>query len=405
MPAQYEYRALTDSGLTQTGIVAAVNDQQVLDYLSEQRLTPISIKPAKKRRTLSLWGFFKGTQYENLIIFTNNLNTLYRAGIPMLRALSILRIGPREGRFDIAISQIRLSLQSGKPLSEAMAEFDDLFPRFYIASVVAGEESGKLDDVFDQLSLILEKELELTRQIKSGIRYPLIVISTLAAAFVVLMTYVVPKFIDFYGSFDAELPIFTRTLIATSNFFTHYWIGILAVIIAGALGFRKIASYERVALRIDRLWLRLPIVGSLVIKGNVARFAMMFSILLRSGLPIIKALDILIDSIKNSAIALEIRKIQELLQEGKEGHLLSGGFAFMPAMALQMLVIGLESGSQEKMLAEVGQHYSKQVQYASRHLTAIIEPILTLVLGVFVLMLALSIFLPMWNLIKVFSGP
>ncbi len=405
MPVEYKYRAVAGNGQPQSGTITAESNQQVLEYLSEQHLLPVSIKVVSKRPLFSLWGFFRGSQYDALIMFTSNLSTLYKAGVPLLRALSIIRIGGRQSRFNYAISQMRLSLQSGKSLSSAMAEFDDLFPGYCTASVAAGEESGKLDDILDELTLMMEKELELTRQIKSGVRYPLMVVSALLAAFVIMMTFVVPRFVEFYGAFNVDLPLFTRLLIGVSNAFDRYW-PVLPVLIAAAIfGFHKATSNEKARLAVDRFLIRLPVIGKLVIKGNVARFALMFRILLKSGLPIVKSLDILNGAIKNSQVAREIMKIRDLFREGRDDLLTSENFAVFPELALQMMSIGLESGSLEKMLTEVGRHYSKEVQYMSRHLASILEPILTVVLGGFVLILALAIFLPMWNLIQVFRGP
>jgi len=404
MPTQYKYRAVSEDGRTHEGLFTAERNQQVVDHLAEQQLLPVSIELVRPTAPFSFWGFFGGAHYEDLIMFTNNLGTLYRAGVPLLRALSIIKIGAPDSRFNYAVSQIRLSLESGVQLSNALSEFDDLFPKFYIASVAAGEESGKLDEILEQLAAMLERELELTRQIKSGVRYPIMVVIALIAAFVIMMAYVVPKFVDFFSAFNAELPIFTRMLIATSHFFAAYWPILVSLVVIGVFSFRKAARHEKSRLAIDGAMLKLPIIGRLIIKGNVARFSLMFRILIQSGLPIVKSLEILTGSVKNSVIAKEIGRLKLLFAEGKDNRLMKEEFVCFPEMALQMISIGLESGSLERMLDEVGRHYAKEVHYTSSHLTAILEPILTIFLGGFVLLLALSIFLPMWNLIKVFRG-
>ncbi len=404
MPAQYKYRALADDGKAREGIIAAENTDQVVEYLSKQELMPITITPFDKRKSFSLWGFFRKTDYENLILFTNSLLTMYRAGIPFLRILSIMQVGPPGSRFNQAIQQIRMDVQSGKTLSQAMARRDNLFPKVYISCITAGEESGKLEDILGELASILEQEMELSRQIKAGLRYPLIVITAITTAFVVLMSYVVPKFMEFYTGLGAELPLPTRIVIGISDIFSEYWAVLLAVVIGVVLSFRKLVSTEQGKLWVDRKLLKLPVFGNLILKGNIARFTMMFRILFKSGLPIVKSLEILRESVKNSMVGLEISMMGELFRKGKDTALASDQFAFFPELALQMMAIGLESGSLEGMLREIGQHYSKEVKYTSRQLTSILEPILTLVLGVFVLILALAIFLPMWNLVSVFKG-
>ncbi len=404
MQSRFKYRAAAGDGETKTGVLLADSPDQVLEYLTEQELVPIAVEPAPPRRGFSLLGFLRSGNYERLITFTANLTTMYRAGIPILRALTLIKIGPANGRFDRAINDIRLAVQSGRSLSSAMEAHDDLFSRVYVASIAAGEESGQLDDILTELRTMLEDELELTRAIKSGVRYPIMVISALAAAAAVILFYVVPKFTDFYNQFNAELPLPTRMLIGLQGALAKYW---PALLIGGVLcGFlaNRLISNERGKIWLDRQFLRLPVFGNLIIKGNIARFSMMFHILFRSGLPIIACLDILADAVKNSAIAGEIRQMGNLFREGRDSRLAEHEFRYFPPLALQMMTIGLESGSLAEILKEVSTHYAKEVQYTSRQLTAILEPILTLVMGIFVLILALAIFLPMWNLIKVFNG-
>lgn len=404
MPDQYKYRGVAGDGQTHRGTISASSEQAVLEFLQDQQLTPIRVEPIERRTGLSVWGFFRTRQYEDLISFTNTLRTLYRAGVPLLRALAVIRVGSGANPFNEAIEEIRLSVQSGRTLSGAIADHSSIFPPIYSLSVAAGEESGKLDEVLEQLGSVLREELEITRQIKAGVRYPVMVVGAIIAAFVVLLTFVVPRFVAFYAAFDAELPIFTRLLIGTSNLFAEYWPIGLGLLVVGVIGLRKAALYRPTRVVMDRWMLRIPIIGDLIIKGAVARFALMFRTLLRSGLPLVRSLDILVQTIKNSAIAAELDDLKETLQTGRDAELLDMKRKYLPDLALQMIAIGLESGSLDTMLHELGDHYSKEVRYTSRQLTALLEPILTLVMGVFVLMLALAIFLPMWNLIQVFKG-
>ncbi len=404
MPEQYKYRGLASDGQTHEGVITATSEEAVIEFLRDQQLTPIRVNAASRRSGLSMWGFFRSRQYEELIAFTNTLRTLYRAGVPLLRALSVIRVGSGTNPFNQAINRIRLSVQSGHTLSGAIAEHRSIFPPIYSVSIAAGEESGKLDDVLDQLGTVLREELELTRQIKAGIRYPVMVICAIVAAFIVLLAFVVPRFVAFYSAFDAELPIFTRLLIGTSELFSSYWPIGLGLLVAGTLGIRKAALYPLTRAVMDRWMLGIPIIGDLIVKGSVARFALMFRTLLRSGLPLVRSLDILIQTIKNSAIAAEVSELRDLLQSGRDAELLDMKKTYMPDLALHMMSIGLESGSLDTLLKELGDHYGKEVRHTSRQLTALLEPLLTLIMGVFVLLLALAIFLPMWNLIQVFKG-
>ena len=403
MPEQFKYRAVNSEGRFRDGVITAQNIAQVEEFLQAQRLIPIKVSRVGDQRPFTLFGFIGGADYEKLIQFVSSLSTMYKAGIPLLRALNIIKESKTDARFAFIIDQTSISVQAGKPLSEALAEFPEMFSSVFIACIAAGEESGKLDATLDELAMMLEREMELTRNVKSAVRYPLIVIGVIALAVVVLMTFVIPKFVHFYGAFGAELPLPTRILIGASGIFVNYW---WAVLLGGAgigYGIYKLLTNPEGRRWFDEKVLATPILGPLIVKGNVARFSMMLRIMYKSGLPLMKSLEILIGTIKNTAIANEVQKLAELFQNGQPVNENITEFRYFPPQALHMISIGLESGNLEHMLGQVGEHYTKQVLYASRNLTAIIEPILTLVLGSFVLLMALAIFLPMWNLVKVFN--
>ncbi|MFC1475332.1 type II secretion system F family protein, partial [Candidatus Zixiibacteriota bacterium] len=361
MTTTYKYRALNRDGSQKQGKMAAESKTQVTGYLIDHNLTPIKIEEVKNRLSQTVLNLFKKTDYEALIMFTNNLRTTYKAGIPLLRALSIIKVGPEGGRFNSAIEKIRFDVQAGKSLSNAMDEHQLLFTPVYSQSIAAGEESGKLDDILDELALILEKDMEITRLIKSGLRYPIIVFVLIGFAFVVLMTYVMPKFIDFYSSFNADLPLPSQIMIATSNLITQYWPILLVSIGLIIFGIKAFIRSESGRLFVDKQILKLPVFGNLIIKGNIARFAFMFRILFKSGLPIIKSLNILSESIKNRSIGIEIKKLEELFRRGSESEIVTSELKYFPDLSKQMIAIGLETGSLDNMLEEIGNHYSKEV--------------------------------------------
>lgn len=404
MPAQFKYKAIAGDGASREGVITAVSSAHVEEFLTQQDLIPVAIKEIPERRPIMLFAMLKGQDYELLISFTNQLATLYRAGVPLLRALALIRIGKVRNRFNFVIDQLRMGVESGRQLSEVMADYPDIFSGVYIAGIAAGEESGKLDLVLDELSAMLEREMEIGRQLKMATRYPIVVVTVILLAAAAMMTWVIPKFMEFYGAFNADLPLPTRILIGASTFTTRYWPIVLGILVAFGFGFKKLLEHKQGRRWFDRKMVELPIFGDLVVKANVARFCLMFRILFRSGLPVIKSCEILVATVKNTAIAAEITALEELFRKGQEISLNTGQFRYFPEMALQLMSIGVESGSLERMLEECGTHYSKEVMYRSRQMTQILEPILTVVLGVFVLIMALAMFLPMWNLIKVFKG-
>ncbi|MCP4706579.1 MAG: type II secretion system F family protein [candidate division Zixibacteria bacterium] len=404
MSETFSYKARNNSGKKLSGVLQADSPNRAANILAEQDLIPIEIKAIETLAKPGLFGFMKGKMYESLIIFTRNLSTLYKAGIPILQSLSIIKVGPIDGYFNKAIEKIRDLIRSGTSLSEAIAEFPDIFPEIYKSAISAGELSGKLDSILDSLSFMLEKDMELNRQIKSSVRYPVMVLLAIVAAFGVLITFVIPRFVGFYAKMGSALPAPTKALIWLSEFLGNYWIIVIAAVMAIVFILKKIYSSTSGRLFFDTTFLKIPIFGDLIIKGNIARFSHMLRILIASGIPLVKALETLSGVIKNSRLSSEIRILSESFREGREIANLASNLHFFPDMALQMVKIGTESGALESMLSEVANHYTREVEYKSRHLTALLEPILTVVLGIFVLIVALAIFLPMWNLISAIKG-
>jgi type II secretory pathway component PulF len=404
MPKTFSYTARTLDGKKRAGTIQAEDSARVAVILSEQQLIPTEIKSQKSLGKRGLFGLMESRTFEELIIFTRNLATLFRAGIPILRSLSIIKIGDSNSYFNQVIKEIRDNVQSGRALSDSMADFPKIFPQIYSASIAAGEYSGKLDLVLESLGVVLEKDLELHRQIKSSLRYPIMVVSAIAAAFIVLLVFVIPRFMHFYSMMGAELPLPTQMMIWMNHIVTNYALFIVVGIIALIFLLKKIYSTSAGRRFFDLKFLQAPIFGDLIIKGSVARLSYMFQILIKSGLPIVKSLDMLADVIKNSVFSNEVRLLGEAFREGKESSILSGKMVFFPEMALQMIMVGLESGALEKMLEEIATHYSREVDYKSRQLASLLEPILTVVLGIFVLVVALAIFKPKWNLIQLFRG-
>jgi len=401
MSIRFKYKAVSHDGREQAGVITADSSGSVEEFLRNQQLVPVAIKEQKTRPPFSLFGFLKGGHYEKLIMFTSALATMHRAGIPILRSLSIIRVGDKEGRFNEAIDHLRTDIQAGKPMSEAMREYPDLFSDVYVACIAAGEESGRLDQTLEQLSRMLERESELTRQLKAGLQRPLLVIFAIVGAVVVLMNLVVPRFVSFYQTFSADLPLPTRILIAASNLATNYWPVALGLTIAAAFGFRALLQNETGRLWFDGRLLKLPLFGDLIVKGNFARFSLLLRILINSGLGIVNSVQILAGTSRNTVLAAEIRSLSAMFEAGREVDANSEELPHFPKQALYMLAVGLESGNLDAVLGEIGDYYTRQVIHTSSQLTSIIEPILTFVMAGFVLVLALAVFLPMWNLIRV----
>lgn len=399
----WTYRARSLSGEAVTGEIEGETREQVIETISDQGLIPTVVKPRPERTSFAaVVGSFGSANREKLIIFTRELKTLYRAGIPLLRALTIIERSGRELGLTNELAGIKSDLHAGLTLSKALARYPKTFPQIYVSSIAAGEASGTMDEVLDQLALLIEKEMALSRQVKSAIRYPAMVIGAIGCAMIVLMTFVIPRFADIYGRYGAALPLPTQIVVGTSRFFVSYWYLFAAFLAIMVVALKKHLATEQGRLFWDEWFMRTPLIGSLIIKANAARFAVMLKILFRSGLPMVSCLQILKETIANRAIGREIGIMADSFERGQEiGHDHSE-YRFFPAMALEMFKVGLESGSVETMMDELAGHYELELEYKSRHLTEMLEPILTLVIGCLVLVLALAIFLPMWNLIQIF---
>lgn len=403
MKQVWTYIARDSRGNRFQGDIEGDSREAVLEAISERGLIPTNIRPrAEKASLATIIGNFGSANREKLIIFTRQLKTMHRAGIPLLRSLSSIQKGARELGMAEEIEGIIGNLQSGMTLSKTLAQYPKKFPPIYIASIAAGEASGSLDEVLDQLAALIEKELVLARQVKSALRYPLLVVGAIVSAIIILMTFVIPRFSNLYGRFGADLPLPTKIVIGVSHIFSSYWFVLLAVAGLAVLALKKILSTRRGRLKWDEMVLNIPIIGDLVIKANVARFAAMLKILFKSGVPMVACLNIIRDTASNKVIAEEVEQLSHSFERGQEIGPDPAKYRFFPTIALDMFQVGLESGSVETVMEELAAHYETELDYKTRHLTALLEPVLTVVIGLMVLILALSIFLPMWNLIKVF---
>ena len=399
----WTYTARDSRGNQFQGEIESESRELALETISDKGLIPTRVEPKSEKTTLAAaLGNFGSGNREKLIFFTKQLMTLNRAGIPLLRSLSCIERGASEIGMKEEIEGIQKQLQSGVALSQALSAYPSKFPPIYVASIAAGEASGTLDEVLRQLAILVEKEMVLARQLKSALRYPVMVIVAITLAVFALMTFVIPRFAGIYGKFGADLPLPTKIVMGVSGFFTSYWYVIVAIIVVGLFGLKKLLSTRKGRLRWDEMMLKIPILGDLIIKANIARFSIMLKILFKSGVPMVSCLNIVQETTTNKAIAEEVGHLAKSFEKGQEIGPDPDRYRYFPNMALEMFQVGLESGSVEAIMSELASHYEMELEYKTRHLTALIEPLLTVLIGGMVLVLALSIFLPMWNLIKVF---
>lgn len=385
---------------TQEAASAAV----LAEELRAKGWVPLTIKPdaalqqaaAMQVQTPS-WMAPKVTT-QDVMLFSKQLYTLTKAGVPLLRALSGLQETTVNPSFKTVIGDLRRNLEAGVDISAAMALHPKVFDNFYVSMVRVGEASGQLEEVFKRLAEHLVFEAGMRQQVKSAMRYPSFVVMAMAGAIGVINVMVIPSFAGVFKSLGANLPLPTKILVGTSNFtLEHGWLlSLIAVVTFFVWRFWKQSPEGRPVW--DRLLLRFPLVGPIVTKAAVARFARAFSLSLRSGVPMERALTGVAQTADNAHLSAAIESMKDRVLRGEALASAAAGTGVFTPMALQMIAIGEETGMLDDLLDEVGEMYTNEVQYALKTLSQQIEPILIVFMGGLVLILALGVFLPMWNL-------
>ncbi|NOZ57908.1 MAG: type II secretion system F family protein [Calditrichaeota bacterium] len=397
--AVFQYKAVTPSGEIIENSMEAASQANVFEHLERSGLVPLKINEVKQRASDSLALFGKKkVKLDDLVLFTKQLVTLLKAGVPLLSALEALYEQTEHPTLKEVISELYRDVEGGQSLSEAMAKHPKVFPALYVSSIRAGEASGAMEQVLSRMATLLEHDKETRAKLKSAMRYPIIVISSLGIAFLVLMTFVVPRFVDMFLQAGMELPLPTRILIVMSNALQRYGVygffGFIGLVVA----FKQYIKTRTGRYQWDKFKLSMPIFGNLTLKVAMSRFARMFQTLNSSGMPILETLDILSETVGNEVVSRELQKVTIGVRRGEGIAEPLRRSKLFPPMVIRMVAIGEQSGSLDDMLLNISEHYDLEVDYAVKNLSTMIEPMLTVGLGIIVLFLALSIFLPMWNL-------
>ena len=340
-------------------------------------------------------------QHVDILLFSRQIHTLLKSGVPIMRALSGLQESATNPAMKEVIRDVRESLEAGRELSVSLARHPEVFNPFYISMVRVGEATGLLDEIFLRLFDHLEFERYMREQVKSALRYPMFVVIAMAVAIVVVNIFVIPAFAKVFEGFGAELPLMTKILLGFSNFMVAWWPVMLVGTIATVLIFRAWVGTSAGRMQWEAIALRFPIAGKIVRKAAMARFARSFALGMRSGVPVMQALTNSSQTVDNTYIAAKIEGMRDTVERGESVVRSAIASGFFSPVVLQMISVGEESGALDDMLEEVGQMYQREVEYELKTLGQQIEPILIVSLGILVLILALGIFLPMWDLGKV----
>lgn len=400
----FAYKGRDNKGALVQGVLESPDSNTLASQLVNLNITPIDIqvqanKAAAKNTSIEL--FEEKIESIDVMLFSRQMYTLLKAGIPIMNALNGLQASTTNKAFATVISDIRESLGSGRELSASLAQHPKVFTSFYINMIRVGETTGMLEVVFLRLFDHLDFERLMHDQIKSALRYPTFVVVAMGVAIVVVNLFVIPAFAKVFQGFGAELPLMTRILLAFSNFMVAAWPYLLVAIVGATFLFRSYIATEVGKYNWDSFKLKTPIAGKIIHKATMARFARSFALANKSGVPIISGLKLVAQTADNDYVARKIDNMREGVERGESILRTATNSGVFNPIVLQMIAVGEESGALDDLMQEVADMYQRDVEYEIKTLGAQIEPILIVFLGVMVLILALGIFLPIWDLGKV----
>lgn len=397
----FAYKGRDSQGALVQGTLESLDSSNAASQLTSINIIPIEIKAQaekSKAKDVNFNLFEEKISPLDVMLFSRQMYTLLKAGIPIMNALNGLQASTQNKPFSLVISNIRESLAGGRELSVALAQHPKVFSSFYISMIRVGESTGLLDSVFLRLFEHIEFERFMRDQIKAALRYPTFVVAAMAVAIVVVNLFVIPAFAKVFESFGAELPLMTRVLLGFSGFMQSSWPYLLALIIGAVFLFRSYTATSIGKYNWDHLKLKTPIAGKIVHKATMARFARSFALASKSGVPITNGLKLVAQTADNDYVASRINQMREGVERGESILRTATNSGVFNPVVLQMIAVGEESGSLDDLMEEVADMYQRDVEYEIKTLGAQIEPILIVFLGVMVLILALGIFLPIWDL-------
>ncbi|HZR67460.1 MAG TPA: type II secretion system F family protein [Burkholderiales bacterium] len=405
----FEYRGRNPRGELVRGSLEGVDTGAIADQLFNTGITPIEIRSSGATVESAARGLLERITEQvtvvDLMLFSRQMYTLLKSGVPILRALVGLQESATNPALARTIQDLRAGLDSGRELSSAMLRHTDVFSPFYTSMVRVGEMTGRLEEIFLRLSQHLDFDREMRQRVKTALRYPLTVMVAMAVAIAIVNLFVIPVFAKVYTGLGAQLPLLTRILIGFSEFTLNYWALILAGGIAGFFAFRMWRSTVRGKYEWDKLKLRIPIAGKIVLKATLARFARSFALAIRSGVPVVQSLSVVSKVVDNDYIAQRIEQMRDGVERGESVLRTAVTTGVFTPVVLQMIAVGDETGELDNLMQEIAEMYEREVEYELKTLSSQIEPIMIVFLAILVLILALGVLLPVWGLGRAVLGP
>ncbi len=401
--SRYKYRARNRDGAPVEGEIEASSSHQVSSLLDLKGLILVSAeeKPALLDLSSILLELNK-VKLRDLSIVFRQLSVVVAAGVPLFESLSVLEEQTAGSSMKRIISMIKSDIESGSSFSASLRKHPSVFSATVVAMVEAGEKSGTLGEVLMRISSTLEKENQFETKVKSALRYPVIVLTVLVVAFILAVFFIIPRFSSVFAGLKTELPLPTKILLLISSFASKYWFIVLVGIFITALILGRYLKTKKGKKFFDSMVLKLPVIGDLAAKLSLARFFRMLSDLLQSGIPASLALELTAETTGNAAISEKIAMVKDDVMGGSPINLAMKRSGVFPAVSVHMTALGERSGNLPEMLGKVSSYFDEETDYVVSNLMTLIEPLFIFVLAGFVLVLALGVFMPSWNMMQLY---
>jgi MSHA biogenesis protein MshG len=397
---QFAWNGRDAGGAAQQGVLEAEHESAAAVALLAGGITPLEIRPRAELEAARVGR----VSAEELLMFARQLGTLQRAGVPMLRALAGLQASAARPPLAALMADLRLQLEQGRDLATALSRHLRLFGPFFVALVRVGELTGRLSEALERLAGHLEYEIEARARVRQALRYPAFVLIAIVLALVVVNLFVLPTFATVFAGFKTELPLMTQLLLGVSAFTVQAWPLLLGGAVGGGWLLARWRATAAGRLAWDRALLRLPVVGPLLLKVALGRFARSFAMATQSGVPVSQAMGAVAQTVGNAFVAQRIERMRAGIERGESLTRCASAAGVFTPVVLQMLAVGEETGELDALLLEVARLYERETDHAVKGLSAAIEPVLLVLVGLLVLLLALGIFLPLWNLGQAVKG-
>lgn len=403
--ASFNYVGRSGNGQKTQGVYEAPSAEVVASRLSERGIIPLQIELAKEEESIhNRFQYSLGLEAvsaQDLMMFSRQMYTINRSGIPLVKAIRGLASTSKHRGLQRILLELVEHLESGSSLANALRHYPKVFDRMFVAMVDAGENTGQLEQTFKQIAEYIQQDIDNRKRLSAALRYPSFVVLALIAAIAVVNVKVIPAFSEMYQKFSADLPWSTRLLIGMSDVFVNYWPHMLAVIAALAVMLHNYMKTEAGQRRWGRWKLKLPLVGYIIKLASMARYARGLALMLRSGVPINQALGLVAAAMDNFYLFEQFMRIRRSVERGDSLLQAHGQIRIFSPLVLQMISVGEESGRVEELLDEVAFFYESEVDYDLKRLGAKIEPLMIIVMAAFVMVLALGIFVPMWDMLAI----